>query len=79
MSLLINEFAIDLDPKYVTRFSLTLRDWGCVVIDTGVQEQDRGAWVIHFLAYKNKVRFSEQATPALRARSLCERKAKVRN
>lgn len=57
VSLLINEFSIDLDPKYVTRFSLTLRDWGCVIIDTGVQERDRGAWVLHFLAYKNKVSF----------------------
>lgn len=55
VSLIINPLSIDLDPRCSTRFSLCIEGWCSIVVDTSVQRQDRGAWVVHFLAYANKV------------------------
>lgn len=55
LSLIMNRFQIDLDATRNTRFALTVGDWFCLLVDTGIEKQDRGAWVIHFLAYQNKV------------------------
>lgn len=64
LSLVMNRFQIDLDPKRTTRFALTVGDWFCLLVDTGIEQQDRGAWVIHFLAYQNKVScFTVRAAP----------------
>lgn len=74
LSLMINNLSIDLDPRCSTRFSLCIEGWCSIVVDTSVQRQDRGAWVVHFLAYANKVsspwRFFRSFSVALWSSSL---------
>ncbi|KAL8271050.1 hypothetical protein Esti_005035 [Eimeria stiedai] len=55
LSLIINPVQLDLDPKRTSRFLLTVADWCCLLVDTRLELQDRGAWVVHFLAHQNKV------------------------
>ncbi|KAL8431648.1 hypothetical protein ACSSS7_005166 [Eimeria intestinalis] len=54
LSLIINPIQLDLDPKRTSRFLLTVSDWCCVLLDTRLELEDRGAWVVHLLAHQNK-------------------------
>ncbi|XP_026190215.1 uncharacterized protein LOC34619956 [Cyclospora cayetanensis] len=73
VSLMINSLSIELDPRCSTRFSLCVEGWCSILVDTSIQRQDRGAWVLHFLAYANKGDQLRSRFPEVDWEELCRR------